>query len=96
MLEGWTAVVRSAKCSPIVNQKGVQRELVTTSAKLQVAKGALTAALDHFKRHSSTLCVAEAAVQERIKSNLLNYIWAVLYEIEQTTEECQLNVDGDV
>lgn len=69
----------------------MQVDLATTSPKLQIAKGALTATFENSKRHLSILPVAKAAVeaavedvvQERMKSNLWNYIQMVFYQLRE-------------
>lgn len=74
----------------------MQSDLTTTSAKFQVAKGAITAMFGFLKRHSRSVQVVEAAVHERMKLNLLNYTQTIFEQVKQRTMERQLNVDSDI
>lgn len=71
-----------------------QNQLATTSAKLQVAKQALTATFDHLKHHSDTLQAAGAALQEHMKSNWRNHMPSVFDQVKHSTEWEQLSVEG--
>lgn len=54
--------------------KSTPDQLTTTSAKLQIEEGALTAAFDELQEYSGSLQMPEATVQAQVKSNLHNYI----------------------
>lgn len=86
----------SAIRSPIEGNNSLQGELATTSARLRAPKGALTATFDHLERHCSTMWVARAVLQERMKPTLRNYIQTVSDRGKQIPEAYQLNGQGDI
>lgn len=80
---GWASADTSAMRSTIEGRNSVQSELVTTSAKLPIAKVSLIAMFDHLKRHFSNGQAVETALQQSMKSNLQNYIQTVLGQVNQ-------------
>lgn len=93
LLEGRASANSSAMDSSIENRNCVRDDLATASAKLQVAKGAFNDNFDHYNRHCSIVCLAEAPVQERLKSSLWNYIQTIFAQVKQSNEAYQLDVD---
>lgn len=73
-LEGWASADRLAMWSAIEERDCARNKLAKTSVKLQATKRALNGTFDHFKQHSSNVQAAEAAVQERMKPKLCNYM----------------------
>lgn len=94
MLESRASANGLAMHSTIKGRERVQSELATTPLKLQAPKRALIAASDHLKRHYSTFQVAEAAVQEGMKSNFPNHIQVMFDQVNQSAEANELNVRG--
>lgn len=64
----------------------VQGELATALWKLQAANRELTAWLDQLKWHFSSVRAPETALQERMKSNLKNYIKTIFNRVKQRTK----------
>lgn len=72
--------------STIESSDWEQGKLVTTSAKLWFAKGALTATFNHLKSHSNNVLAAEAVVQEHMKPKLQNFIQPVFDQVKPSTK----------
>lgn len=96
MLEHQASAEWSDLSSAIEERDQAQNEVTTTSAKLLVAKNALTATFDHHKRRFSNVHAAEAAVQVRMKFNLRNFMQTVFDHVKQSTKAYLLNAGSDI
>lgn len=71
------------------------KEVAATWERVQVARGSLTATFDHLKRHFSNERSAEAAVKQRMKSNLHDYLQMVCDQVLSAEHQGLYIVFGD-
>lgn len=95
-LEGRASADRLATHCAMEDCNCVLGKVVTFSAKLKVAKRALTLTFDHLIRHCSEVQAAEAVVQESMKSNLRSYVQTNFDQVKHSPWAYHLNVDGDI
>lgn len=65
---------RSLMLCTFEDRNTVQDQVATTSAKLQIAEGALSAAVDQVKKYSSSVLMAEVTEHTLMNSNFQKYI----------------------
>lgn len=87
---------RSLMLSAVEDKGSVPEQLVTTSAKVQIAEGVINAAFYQLKKYSRTMRMATVAVTTWVKANLQNYVQKVFDHVKQSTETYQLNVEGGI
>lgn len=86
VLESSASTERLAIRSTIDGLDSLAGSLRTAPEKLQVPRVSLTARFDHLKKQCSSVRAAEAAVQERVESNLRNYHQTLFKHNIQSTE----------
>lgn len=96
VLKGRASAEMLAMRSAMEDSDGMQGKLVITSAKLEVARRALSATFGHRKQYTSNMQLLEAAVLKRLKSNFWNYVRKLFDQVKQCTEAYQLNKNGKI